>query len=102
MIQMTTLTEVLDHLQREGYTTDFNLKDNCLECHGNLLQIFPNEFSVDKHYRFEGMTDPGDEAIIYAISSEKHGVKGTLVNGYGTSSSALTHEMVQALHPRSA
>jgi hypothetical protein len=100
MIQMTTLTEVLDHLQREGYTTDFNLKDNCLECHGNLLQIFPHEFLVDKTYRFEGMTDPGDEAIIYAISSEKHSIKGTLVNGYGTSSSALTHEMVQALQQK--
>ena len=97
MIQMTTLSEVLDHLQREGYTTDFNLKENCLECNGNMLQIFPNEFSVDKTYRFEGMTDPGDEAIIYAISSDKHKVKGTLVNGYGNSSSALTHEMVKAL-----
>jgi hypothetical protein len=63
-----------------------------------MLQIFPNEFSVNKTYRFEGMTDPGDEAIIYAISSDKHNVKGTLVNGYGTSSSALTHEMVEALH----
>ena len=100
MIQMTTVTEVLDHLQREGYTTDFNLKDNCLECHGNLLQIFPDEFLVDKHYRFEGMSDPGDEAIVYAISSEKHQVKGTVVNGYGITSSALTHEMIQGLHPK--
>ena len=100
MIQMTTLTEVLDHLQREGYTTDFNLKDNCIECHGNMLQIFPDEFSVDKTYRFEGMTDPSDEAIIYAISSKKHNVKGTLVNGYGPASSSLTHEMVQALQQK--
>ena len=102
MIQMTTLTEVLEHLQREGYTTDFNLKENCLECNGNMLQIFPNEFSVDKTYRFEGMTDPGDEAIIYAISSAKYNVKGTLVNGYGPSSSALTHEMVLALYQKTA
>ena len=100
MIQMNTVSEVLNQLKKEGYTVDFNLKNNCLECHGNMLQIFPEEFVVDKHYRFEGMSDPADEAIVYAISSDKHHVKGTLVNGYGTSSNSLTDQMVKVLHER--
>ena len=94
---MTTVSEVLNKLKDDGYTVDFNLNDNCLVSTENSLQIHPDEFVVDKHYRFEGQSDPGDEAIVYAISSTKHNVKGTLVNDYGISSDSMTHEMVAAL-----
>ena len=97
MNTMTTVSEVLNHLKENGYTVDFNLKENCLVCHGNSLQIHPEEFVVDKHYRFEGATDPGDEAIIYAISSTKHNIKGTLLNGYGVYSDPMTDKMIEAL-----
>jgi riboflavin biosynthesis pyrimidine reductase len=94
---MTTLSEITNLLKERGYTIDFNLKQNCLECGGNLLKIFPGEFIVDKHYRFEGPSDPGDEAIVYAISSSKYNLKGVLVNGYGISSNSITDEMIKAL-----
>lgn len=94
---MTTVSEVLNLLKKEGYTVDFNLQDSCLICHGNSLQLHPDEFLVDKHYRFEGDSDPGDEAVVYAISSDKHQIKGTLVNGYGMYSEAITDELVKAL-----
>ena len=61
------------------------------------MQIHPEEFVVDKHYRFEGASDPADEAIVYAISSTTHNVKGILVNGYGTSSDQLTEGLIDAL-----
>ena len=97
MDTMTTVSEVLNKLKKEGYTVDFNLNDNCLICHGNALQIYPTEFVVDEHYRFEGISDPGDEAVVYAISSPKHKVKGTLVNGYGVYSERVADDMVKAL-----
>lgn len=97
MDTMTTLSEITNLLKERGYTIDFNLKENCLECGGNLLKIFPGEFIVDKHYRFEGQSDPGDEAIVYAISSSKYNLKGVLVNGYGISSNSITDEMIKAL-----
>ena len=97
MDPMNTVSEVLNNLKKEGYTVDFNLADNCLVCHGNALQIYPNEFEVDKHFRFEGASDPGDEAVIYALSSVKHGVKGTLVNGYGIYSDEMASDMIKAL-----
>jgi quercetin dioxygenase-like cupin family protein len=97
MNTMTTVSEVLNKLKERGYTVDFNLSDNCLICQGDSLKIYPEDFKVDKHYRFEGPSDPGDEAIVYAISSAKHQLKGTLVNGYGVSSDAMTHEMIKAL-----
>lgn len=99
---MTTLSEITNLLKERGYTIDFNLKQNCLECGGNLLKIFPGEFIVDKHYRFEGPSDPGDEAIVYAISSSKYNLKGVLVNGYGISSDGITDEMIKALDENKA
>ncbi len=100
MNTLTTLSEVLNQLKERGYTTDFNVADNCLICHGNSLELHPDEFVVDRHYRFEGSTDPGDQAIVYAISSLKNDVKGVLVNGYGVYSDPMTDEMVNALRTR--
>lgn len=98
MEPMNTVSEILNKLKAEGYTVDFNLEDTCLACHGNSLKIHPDEFSVDKHYRFEGESDPADEAVVYAISSKKHNMKGTLVNGYGISSNQTSSDMVKALN----
>lgn len=97
---MTTLSEVTNFLNDAGYTIDFNLKQNYLECMSNHLKIFPGEFIVDKHYRFEGESDPADEAIVFAISCPKHNLKGVLINGYGISSDSISDEMIKALDER--
>jgi hypothetical protein len=97
MEPMTSLSEITNKLQAEGYTADLNLKEDHLECSGSLLQLHPDDFVVDKHYRFEGPSDPADEAIVYAISSAKYQIKGLLINGYGASSDQLTDDMVHAL-----
>jgi quercetin dioxygenase-like cupin family protein len=96
MNTMTTVSEVLNILKERGYTVDFNLKENHL-LYNNSMKLSPGEFVVDKHYRFEGLSDPADEAIVYAISSAKGNIKGTLVNGYGIYSESVTNEMLQAL-----
>lgn len=97
---MTTLSEVLNKLKEEGYTVDFNLNENCLICNDNSLEIYPDDFVVDRHFRFEGNTDPGDEAIVYAISSVKNNIKGVLVNGYGIYSDPMTDKMVKTLEKK--
>jgi hypothetical protein len=97
---MTTLSEVTNLLKDRGYTVEFNLRHNHLECTNNLLKILPGEFIVDKHYRFEGPSDSADEAIVFAISSSKHNLKGVLINGYGISSEEMTSEMIKALDER--
>ncbi|HXH17655.1 MAG TPA: hypothetical protein VNJ07_01125 [Chitinophagales bacterium] len=92
-----TLSETLKELKAKGYTEDFNLKADCIDCRSGQLKIFPSDFHIDKYFRFEGQTDPADGAILYAISSEKHNVKGVLVNAYGVYSDALTDEMLTKL-----
>lgn len=95
---MTTLSQVLNSLREQGYTIDFNLGPDAL--HGNELYLSPDDFEVDRHYRFEGMTDPGDEAVVYAISSAKHNLKGVLVNGYGIYDDPETSKIVRLLQEK--
>lgn len=97
---MTTLSEVTNLLNERGYTKNLNLESTHLVCESSEMKLFPGEFIVDKHYRFEGPSDPGDEAIVFAISSSKHHLKGVLINGYGVSSASISDEMLQALDER--
>ncbi len=92
----STLSEAINGLRLEGYTLDFNLKSHCIECTQIDLTIHPEAFHVDKYYRFEGMSDPGDNSIVYAISADT-GDKGILVDAYGMYSESLTAEMVRKL-----
>jgi hypothetical protein len=97
MENMTTVTEVINMLRKDGYQEDFNLQQNCLVCQNGQFKVFHNEFVIDKVYRFEGDSDPADEATVYAISSPKYGIKGVLVNGAGIYSDEITDEMLNTL-----
>jgi hypothetical protein len=95
--QYDTLTEAIKSLRQQGYSEDFNLKEDCIECQLGEINLFPDDFHIEKVFRFYGASDPDDESILYAISSAKYGLKGIMVNGYGMSSDALTQEMIEKL-----
>lgn len=97
MENYATLTEAIEGLRKAGYTIDFNLKENCLECTNGVHRVLPDEFHIDQTWRFDVDTDPADQSILYAISSEKHNIKGILVNAYGIYSDAVTNEMLEKL-----
>jgi uncharacterized Fe-S cluster protein YjdI len=92
-----TLIEAINDLKTKGYTEDFNLKQNCIECRDGKFKIFHNEFHIDRAIRFDVDTDPADQSILYAISSDKHNLKGLLVNGYGIYTEDISNEMIEKL-----
>lgn len=92
-----TLSQVMNKLKNEGYITEFNLRTDCLDCDSGKLKLAPEDFQIDKFYRFEGQSDPGDNAILYAVSSERHNIKGVLVNAYGIYSEPMTNQMLKKL-----
>ncbi len=96
-----TLSETINGLKREGYTLDFNIYEEYLGCHQADMILSPDDFEIDKVYRFEGESNPDDESILYAISSSKFNVKGLLVNGYGISSDNVSDVLIAKLktHP---
>ncbi len=77
-----TLSQAIKALKEEGYSVDFNLKSDYLECKARNVQISADDFVVDKMFRFEGMSNPDDSSILYAISSPKYNLKGLLVDAY--------------------
>jgi hypothetical protein len=95
-----TLSETMNELRKEGYVEDFNLQQNCLECRNGQFKVFADEFKIDKYYRFEGDSNPSDQAILYAISSDSQQLKGILVNAYGIYSEPITDEMLEKLEIR--
>ena len=97
MISMTTLSAILNRLKAAGYTEDFNLDEAYPAGKRSAIRRPPEEFVIDQHFRFEGNSDPDNEAVVYAISSDKFKLKGTLVNGYGISSNAAAAELLKAL-----
>ena len=94
---MVPLSEILNRLKERGYTEDFNLRSDGIDRGQGGLRLSAAEFNIDEYYRFEGSSDPGDSAIVYAISSEKHGIKGVMVNAYGIYADPLTDEMLEKL-----
>lgn len=93
-----TLSETINELVKLGYKHDFNIKDDCIVCHKTNITLSPDEFQIDKVYRFEGDSDPEYQSILYAISSTKFDVKGTLVNGYGISSNETVTKLIEKLN----
>jgi hypothetical protein len=94
MFTYETITDAVSGLRKRGYMLDFNLDANCIVCYEGTFN--PEDFEIVEVYRFEGNSDPADEAVVYAIESNK-GHKGLLVNGYGPSSDPMSSEMVKKL-----
>ncbi len=92
-----TVSEALAELRQKGFTVDFNLEENCIVCNNDKFN--PDEFDIVEVYRYEGDTDPADEATVYGIES-KSGVKGVLVTGYGISGDSMSTELLQKLGSR--
>lgn len=95
-----TLSEAVNDLVKRGYTTDFLLQEekDCLLCSNNSLELSPDDFTIDEVHRFEGMTDPADESIVFAISSTKHNIRGLVINSFGADFGYRSSKLVAHLH----
>ena len=89
-----TVTEAINELRQMGYTLDFNLEENCITCHPDKFNA--DEFEIREVYRYEGNSDPADQATVYGIES-MNGKKGILVNGYGTGTNNVANAILQKL-----
>lgn len=75
MYHYATVSKALQELNEKGYTTDFNLEED-------RIKMNKDDFEIEHIYRYEGESDPGDEATVYGIRSISTGEKGVFVAGY--------------------
>ena len=87
-----TLSETMADLQKRGYTHDFNMSSEHVECLALELKLHPEDFEVDEVHRFEGMSSTDDNSVLYAIHSKK-GIKGLLVDAYGIYAENISEAM---------
>lgn len=98
MGKYTSLSEAINDLTKKGYTYNFNIKEDCIECAENQNQLQPEEFLIDEKHRFQEMSDVDNESVLYAISSKDGKLKGLLLNAYGIYADYASFKLVQKLN----
>ena len=93
-----TLSQAIADLTKRGYTFNFNIKNDCIECVESRLQLKPDEFEIDEVHRFQEMSDVDNESILYAISSTQNNLKGLLVNAYSMYADTASVELIAKLN----
>lgn len=97
---LPTVVEELEALRRRGYTVDFSVtRDGLLRCGDCGHTVPPGEVVVESTARFEGPTNPDDEAIVLGLHCEACDRRGVLVTAYGPTASAEEAAVLTALPP---
>lgn len=100
--EMETMLEAIERLRSNGYRTDWYAQNGHLHCRGCQLTTDPSRVVVDDIVRFEGDSDPGDEAILFALGTSD-GHHGIYITAYGPETPTADLDVVAALqsnHPR--
>lgn len=72
----------IDALERRGFTSSFLADAGGLRVAGSKRSIPPEHVVIRDYCRFEGVSDPDDMSIVYALESED-GTRGILVDAFG-------------------
>jgi ferredoxin len=85
-----TVVEAIAILRDRGFTADVHVAHDppgltCARCGHSVSASNADVLEV---YRFEGASDPDDEAIVAALRCTQCGALGTLVAGYGINADA--------------
>src|SRR5947208_1958166 len=77
-----TLAGAIDQLARRGFTQSLSVTGNRLRVVETRKTFGPEDVVIREYRRFEGVSDPDDMSIVYAIEA-LGGTRGTLVDAYG-------------------
>ncbi|MEO5777741.1 MAG: hypothetical protein ABIQ27_12620 [Flavobacterium sp.] len=81
--------KALEELKSMGFTIDFNLLEED-------IMHNPNSYEILHIYRYEGDSNPDDEAIVYGIKSNT-GEKGVFVAGFSANSESRAAQVLLEL-----
>ncbi|HUH33947.1 MAG TPA: hypothetical protein VLZ28_08325 [Daejeonella sp.] len=77
-----SMLDAVNALRERGYTYDFDFQNACLHCDLISEKFQSDDLKITEYYRFEGMSNPDDNTVVYAIESNQ-GQKGILIDAYG-------------------
>ncbi|WP_080777267.1 hypothetical protein [Chryseobacterium phocaeense] len=84
--RMTTLSQVMATLSQRGIHREFRMNEACEMKFENSDKVYqPSELTILKTYRFEGDSNPDDNAVLYVIK-DNAGNRGMIIDSYGADS----------------
>jgi len=96
MPYMKSLATCLQKMVKEGYTEDFQITEHGLESLHKHNRYRPEQIQILNFFRFEGQSDPDDNAILYVIETND-GTKGTLIDAYGVYNDPKVSKFMRAV-----
>lgn len=93
---METMSQATTRLRAAGYVEHWIASDGRLSCPDCAEEFDPAAVVVDEVVRFEGTSDPDDEAILFALQGPC-GHRGQYGAAYGPAASVADAEVITAL-----
>jgi len=88
------MVEALNALRDRGYSHSFHIENQIAKCLETQALYEPKNMTIIEYHRFEGESSGGDMSIVYAVECSD-GLKGTIVDAYGTYSAADTSNFLK-------
>ncbi len=86
----------LEQYVNKGYSENFRVEDNKLKSSNAKFEFLPKQVKIVAEHRYEGMSNPSDQSILYVIEAGKN-CKGTIINSYGPTSNLEVHEFIESI-----
>jgi hypothetical protein len=96
MPYMKSLAVCLNKMMKEGYTDDFRITEKGLESVRKHHNYRPDQIQIVNFFRFEGQSDPDDNAILYVIETDD-GSRGILIDAYGVYNDPNVSKFIKAV-----
>lgn len=95
----STLAEASTELKRRGFKANFSVNENeqLVDSEGN--HFAPSDVKLIEFHRFEGISNPADSTIIYAVETNKN-LKGTVVDSFGADASEVTSSFMNKVEQK--
>jgi len=84
-----SVSKALEELNTLGFTIDYNLQEG-------VIMDYPDSYQIVKIYRYEGDSNPDDEAVVYGIKANS-GEKGVFVAGFSANSESDAAKVLREL-----
>jgi hypothetical protein len=92
--EMTDLDRCVERLGEKGYTDQYRVEKGKLISTKTKKKYKAGDVTAANFFRFEGISDPDDMSILYAIETED-GNRGTLIDAYGLYADDETGEFMK-------
>jgi hypothetical protein len=90
------MLEALAVAQKNGFIHDFHYEQNVLVTEDNS-RFVAEEITIVEYHRFEGASNPDDEAVLYLIKTS-NGLYGTLSDAYGVNADPELAAFMERIH----